>query len=126
MKLLTKNQAKTVASILLFEKEDPKQFLVTYLEYLDRSFLSQILQKRIDVFELPRLDPSAIIILSILCDNPGKVILGLIETLENAKDMKLEKIDVYPLGFYEDDEFEKQFELRRKDKTYRFNFIIDG
>ena len=131
MKALDIDQMQLIGGILLFEKEDLQQFLVAYTTFFNNSFLSKILQKRIDVFKLPKLEPSAIMVLSTLCENPGKVILGLIETLEKAEILKPKKIDgsficsdVYPMGFYDDEEFDKEWEIRKEKHNEGFNKII--
>jgi hypothetical protein len=93
--------------------------------------LPEILEKRITCFKLPEVHPTGIIALCLLCGNPGACILGLIETLEIAKEHPGAILDidfigkyVYPMGFYQDEEWHQLLDERRAKQTESYNHII--
>lgn len=131
MKALDEDFSKLLLTILFVEKETPKKLPLLYKDFQESFFVSRILQKRIDVFHLPTIEPGAIMTLTVLANNPGKGILALIETYEKADKLRPEKINaefvcihVYPMGFYADVEFKTAFENRKTNRYGKYDFII--
>jgi hypothetical protein len=134
-KPMTGSQCETFLHLTIAEQSDKKQFDKIYHDELQpRDMICKIIEKRIEAFKLPHLEPSAIVFISLLSEgNPGRSILGLIETLEHAMKSNPELIDstfiameVYPWGFHTPESFEKEFEARRDHPKGRWDFIIDG
>ena len=96
----------------------------------ESSNIVDILEKRITVFNLPVINKSGIIAISLLGDyNPGKCILCLIEVLEKAKELGRQKINIdfistiFPDGFYKDEIAFENFDKRKIEKGL-YNHII--
>jgi hypothetical protein len=122
-----------LAQIVMMEQEGiPSVIAKAYADLRGVTKLAEILEKRITVLKLPVVEPTAIMALVLLAPNPGKAILALIETYEKADLVHPEKItaefvclNVYPMGFYNDREFEDNFEFRKANReSGKYNFII--
>lgn len=73
--------------------------------------LSEIVQKRIDAFELPiKFTPIALVAIHALVANPGQAICLLIDALNKfeGETIDMDKLaELYPFGFYTKDSFQK-------------------
>lgn len=131
-KPLTDEQTKMVLSILLALKSDRQNVCKEIAEVFTDDFIAKVICKRINVLNLPKLTPDAILFISLLAEgNPGKSVLMLIETLEKAEELKISDIniefimtDVYPWGFYQDDIFAQEFDQRREKHDQGYNRLI--
>jgi len=128
---LSDEQTKTLISMIMLEKNETKQFAEITKKILDEDFLCKVIKKRIEAFKLPKFSDSAIIFISLMTCNAGKTVLAIIETLEAFqknpdKEINLEFICeyVYPLGFYTQEAFEKEWDKRTSAKREGFNFLI--
>jgi len=128
---LSKNQTKTLISLLTFEKDDPKHFAEIAEKILSEDFICKVIKKRIEAFKLPKFSDSAIIFISLMTLNPAKAVLAIIDSLEAFqknpdKEINLEFICefVYPLGFYTQEAFEKEWINRSSAKSEGFNYLI--
>jgi hypothetical protein len=134
MKELTEDIAKVLLVILAVEKERPEEIPILYKDFGETFFAAKLIQKRIDVLNIPKMEPSAIMALAAICQVAGKAVLGMIDTYEKAEEIRQTrpvKIDaaficqyVYPMGFYEDYEFGKIFDKRRETRSGKYDFII--
>jgi hypothetical protein len=124
--------SKLLMVALFVEKRDTdKDIAYMFNDFFDISFVAKILQKRIEVLNLPPIEPTAIMALSAIGNNPVRGILALIETYEKADELKPEKINaaficehVYPMGFYDDEELSSRFDYRREKREGKYDFII--
>jgi aspartate carbamoyltransferase regulatory subunit len=130
---LDTDSTNLLAIILIVERNNiPSQTAKLYADYQEITKLTKLIEKRISVMNLPILEPTALMALTLIAPSAGKCVLGLIETFEKVDLLKPEKItahficeNVYPNGFYEDEEFNKKFEFRKAHReNSKYNFII--
>lgn len=129
---LTEDETATLIGISSMETQAPDKFLETYDKFRKNSFIVKVLEKRIEFFKLSKFEPSALMILSLFSEgNPGRAVLSLIETLEAYDRYHPEKIDlhfictqVYPMGIYTDQGFEREWERRKDNFDAGYNPII--
>jgi hypothetical protein len=136
MEPMNASQYGTLVMLLTAEREDKVNFdteiYPAFLASGEASITANIIKLRIEVLKLPKLEPSAIMVLAMFSGgNPGKAILGLVETIEDAAEKKPSLIDakfvcdqVYPFGFYSDAEWYNVFECRKERNQEGFNWII--
>ena len=121
-KKLTKEESKAYANLILMELMDnlPDEDKVEFSDM----FSSQIIQKRIEAFELSiEFNIYALTCVSILCYSPGGVVILLIDCL-NAKLKKVtvaNLTDIYPMGFYTQDELDIRIDEIKNNPTLGWN-----
>jgi hypothetical protein len=132
-KPMDETTTKMMLVVLTMEREGiSSEIAQMYVDFQNIYFSARVLQKRLEVLKTPILEPTAIMALSVLAKgNPGRAILGMIETYEKADELKPDKINagficeyVYPMGFYDEEEFGKLFDARREKRTGKYDFII--
>jgi len=130
---MTDDEAQTFLAILLINKKDPQAFALVYPEMRENSFILSVLEKRIEAFQLPLFEKSALLALELFAQgNPGRAVLSLIDTMEAYQKYLPEKIDisfistfVYPDGPYSQAGFETVWEDRKNGiKVCGYNRMI--
>jgi len=111
----------------------PDDKTIEFLEG-DVPFPIQIIQKRIEVMNLPiSFTPKALLIALIMTDgNPGKMITVLIDCLDNFLDDEENPVEIdddklsmnlYPWGFYNNDSFQQYVETYLKPRKVKWGHI---
>ena len=125
---------KLMFLILSVERENkPSEIAELYADFKEAFFSANVLQKRLEVLKIPMIEPTGVLALSVLAEgNPGRAILGMIETYEKFDEIKPEKINanficehVYPFGFYSEEEACYRFDVRKDNRTGKYDFIIN-
>lgn len=129
---LTEEESRFIVTVCLIDKSDPIALIEMYNEFRETTFITKILEKRIEAFKLPKFEMSAILALTVLSTgNPGRAVLSLIETMEAYDKFFPEEINidfictnVYPFGIYTDEGFEQVWETRKENFDKGYNPII--
>jgi hypothetical protein len=131
---MTEDQSRALMAIMFAESSNKALLDKDYNEVLGtQDFICQVIEKRVAAFKLPKFEPSAVIMLSILVQgNPGKAVIGMVETMEKFEEIKPDKINaqfiaehVYPWGFYLDSAWENVWDTRKMaDRATGYNKLI--
>ena len=130
---MSETSTKMMCAVLLVEEEGISSKIDEMYTDLQKVYFSaKVLQRRLEVLKIPKMEPTAVMALSVLAEgNPGRAILGMIETYEKAEILKPPKINaaficenVYPWGFYDENESYSRFDARRENRSGKYDFII--
>ena len=84
---MDETSTKMMCAVLLVEEEGiPSKINEMYTDLQKVYFSAKVLQRRLEVLKIPKMEPTAVMALSVLTKgNPGRAILGMIEAYEKSR-----------------------------------------
>lgn len=123
MRQLTKDESEMLLNCIVIEQQKIKK-----PDELPWSFLAQVVQKRMEVMNLPiKFTDPALLSVDAFCTNPGRAVLFLIDCLSKfeGQTVTVDMIckEVYPFGVYTDEEFKKIVDEQLKTRKMKWSEI---
>jgi hypothetical protein len=135
---LSKENCVLLLKLTLAEMSAKEEEVSSKLEDIGKElpFLSQIVQKRIEVLKLPiKFTPLALLAINCFADRPGAAVLFLIDALNKFKfedkpgsenpvvTVEMICTELYPLGFYTGDAMADRIDNEIIAKKDRFSYV---